>query len=199
MRFPARFLARCAFLSVSLLCALPALAGEHGESAGPPHPNWMYLALHVVNLAILLYILYRFLRKPVKEYLMKRQDTMRDALESAEKARRDAEELKREYEKRLSELDHEISTFKASVEKKGREEAARVQANAKAMSERIQADMKRLLDDELTRARHQLRTETVEIAFALAERLLRQRVDESDQRRLAEEYLNHVVQSTEIQ
>ncbi len=71
-------------------------------------------------------------------------------------------------------------------------------ANAQATAARIQTDVKRLLEDELNRARHQLRRETVEIAFALAERLLRERVEAADQRRLAEEYLKQIVQSTEV-
>ncbi len=196
--FP-RLRARWALLLFPFLWSMVAVASEHGGGGGgAPHPAWQYIAFHVINLTILFGIIYFFARRKVKDFLIRRQDALRDAIEQAEQAKREAEEMKREYERRLAELDGEVDALNREVEAKAREEAARIVANAEAMSERVRSDVQRLLDDELSRARHQLRSEAVELAFELAERLLRERIEESDQRRLAEDYLKHVTQSTEI-
>ena len=148
------------------------------------------------NLAVLVFILYRLLRKPLHEFLIKRQDTIREALEHAESARLEAERRNEQYQRRLTGLEQEIAAMRTQTETAAQAEGAQLIANAKMTVVRLEQDTQRLLKDELTRARYQLRQEAIELAMRLAEGLLAGRITEADQRRLAEEYLQRVSQST---
>jgi len=79
-----------------------------------------------------------------------------------------------------------------------KEEAARLVANAEAMANRMKTDADKLLRDEVARARVQMRQEVIGLAIDLAARMLSEKVNQDDQRRLADEYLRQMTQSKEI-
>ena len=186
------------FALFQLLSPLTLSAAEHGVEGAGPEPQWIYIVFHVINLCIALYIIYFYARKPLRDYLIRRQDSVRDVLEKAEAEKVAAEEMKMAYEARIAALDGEMAAFRQEVETKAREDASRILENAKAAVARTQQETQRLLNDELERSRQQLRRETVTLAIELAEKLLVQHINEADQQRLAPDYLKRVVQSTEI-
>ncbi len=64
--------------------------------------DWTTFALEVVNFLVLLWILNRFLYKPVLEMLDARQKRIADQVQQAEGVQQDAEMLKLQYENRLA-------------------------------------------------------------------------------------------------
>ena len=82
---------------------------------GKDLPLWLQLFLQFINFAVLVAALVYFLRKPLKEYLLKRHDTVKEKIEEADRLLREAEEAKKKYEERLSKLDGEIEAFRASL------------------------------------------------------------------------------------
>jgi F-type H+-transporting ATPase subunit b len=190
---------RLLLFSAPLLVPTLLLAeeAEHAEAVPQHVPPFVWF--HLLNLTILVFVLYRLMRKPFRDFLVKRQDTIREALEKAESARIDAERQNELYRQRLAGLSEEIATLRMQTETVSRAEADQLIASATSMAARIETDTQRLLKDELARARYQLRQEAIDLAIKLAEGLLAGRITESDQRRLAEEYLQRVGNtSTEI-
>ncbi len=185
-------------LQIPLLVASSTLLAEEGHHAEAPHAVPQNVWFHFINLGILLFILFRLLRAPLRDYLVRRQDAIREALEKAESAKRTADEKLALYEKRIAQLDEEISTMRREVEVSVKEEANRLVAQSVAAATRLEADTLRLLNDELGRARYALRREAIDLAIQMAERLLKENMTDVDQRRLAEDYLQRVAQSTEI-
>jgi F-type H+-transporting ATPase subunit b len=74
--------------------------------------NLSTLLLQVANFLIMVFILTRFLFKPLKEVLDKRASQVTKAVDEAEKTTREAEELKLEYEKKHKNIDAEIVALK---------------------------------------------------------------------------------------
>ena len=70
------------------------------------------LLLQVANFLIMVYILTRFLFKPLKEMLDKRASQVTEAVDEAEKATREAERLRLEYEKKRKNIGAEIAALK---------------------------------------------------------------------------------------
>jgi len=68
--------------------------------------------LQVANFLIMVFILARFLFKPLKEMLDKRASRVTKAVDEAEKATREAEALRLEYEKKRENIDAEIVALK---------------------------------------------------------------------------------------
>lgn len=191
-------IARPVMLIGLMLMPVLAMAQEHEHAEAVPTGISWYVWFHLVNLTILLIVLYRLLRQPLRDYLVRRQDTIREALERAENARKEAAHLSELYRARLAGLSEEIASLRIQAESSAKAESAQLIASAQAAASRIESDSQRLLKDELFRARYQLRQEAIELAIKLAESLLSSQTTDADQRRLAEDYLRRVGQSTEI-
>jgi F-type H+-transporting ATPase subunit b len=74
--------------------------------------NLSTLLLQVANFLIMVFILTRFLFKPLKEMLDKRASQVTKAVEKAEQATREAEALRLEYEKKRENIDLEFAAIK---------------------------------------------------------------------------------------
>ncbi len=74
--------------------------------------NLSTLLLQVANFLIMVFILARFLFKPLKEMLDKRASRVTRAVDEAEKATREAEALRLEYEKKRGNIDAEIAALR---------------------------------------------------------------------------------------
>jgi F-type H+-transporting ATPase subunit b len=70
------------------------------------------LLLQIANFLIMVFILARFLFKPLKEVLDKRTDQVTKAMDEADKTIRESEKLKSEYEKRRDNISAEIAALK---------------------------------------------------------------------------------------
>jgi F-type H+-transporting ATPase subunit b len=70
------------------------------------------LLLQIANFLIMVFILARFLFKPLKEVLDKRADQVTKAMDEANKAIHESEKLKSEYEKRRDNISAEIAALK---------------------------------------------------------------------------------------
>jgi len=191
--------------AVACYCTLlPALlmaseGAEHGaEHAEAPHGPPMTVWFHPINFVILAVILVRQARRPIHDHIVRRSDTVREQLEKSEKARKEAEARASELDARLQALTGEIDAMKVQAAADVKEEAARLVANAEAMANRMKTDADKLLRDEVARARVQMRQEVIGLAIDLAARMLSEKVNQDDQRRLADEYLRQMTQSKEI-
>jgi F-type H+-transporting ATPase subunit b len=80
----------------------------------------------------------------------------------------------------------------AQAQDLGRVEREKILDQARRQAERIQEDAHRAADQELLRAKAELREESVRLAMGLAEKTLKEKVEPGDQRRLLEEYLRMI-------
>jgi len=67
------------------------------------------------NFAVLLAILIKFAGKPLKNYLARRHNEVKEKIEETNRMLAEAEALKSTYEAKLAKLDEEIETFKKTV------------------------------------------------------------------------------------
>jgi F-type H+-transporting ATPase subunit b len=74
--------------------------------------NLSTLLLQIANFLIMVFILARFLFKPLKEMLDKRARQVTKAMDEADKTIRESEKLKSEYEKRRDNISAEIAALK---------------------------------------------------------------------------------------
>lgn len=121
--------------------------------------------------------------------LEERHAKIQGAIDEAHQARDDAKSMLAE---RRSALEDARSQAKEMLDKaRAAAEGTRkdILADAKAQQEAFLADARRELDQERDRLREDLRRETVDISLAVAERLMRTRLDAEENRRLVEEFV----------
>jgi F-type H+-transporting ATPase subunit b len=147
------------------------------------------IVAYLVNFAILLFLLQRFLYKPVKGMLEQRQTRISDALAAADRAAEEAAQQRAEFEKELAtarQSSQEESRKAAEVTEKMRQdilEAARREAEdikAKARDEAAQEKESVMAD---------LENYTADLAMQITDKVVKKGIDESTQRTLIKEFL----------
>lgn len=176
-----------------LLLALTAVAasasgGGHADS-GAVTKDFIWRCL---NFAVMAGLLGYFLIKPFRNALSGRRDGIEKALADAQAAREEAEAKFAEYDSKLTRAAAEIEEMRASLRREGELERDRVLANAREMAEKIKAEAGKAAENEVARARTELRREASRLAIAMAEELLKKNVSAADQQRLVDEYMSKV-------
>jgi F-type H+-transporting ATPase subunit b len=153
----------------------------------------------IITFILLLVVLHKVAWRPLLTALEQREDTIRESLEEAQRARREAEQLLAEHQRILAEANRES----ARIIEQGRAEAERLHTS---ITEQARTEARRLVDDarrELERERQlaiqELRATAADLALAAAGRLLSTTVTDEDHRRLVTEFINRFPESIEGQ
>jgi F-type H+-transporting ATPase subunit b len=169
-------------------------AAGHGEHHGITHGQIMSFVWFCLNFTLLVFILMKFLRKPIAGALKGRTESIRAAFEDLEAKRADAERKYAEYEGKLSTMDEQAKRILKSFTDQGQAEKEKIIAQAHETAERIKAQAEFYVQQELAKAKTELQTEVADMAVKMAEDLIRKNLNEEDHHRLISEYLERVVQ-----
>ncbi|MBI4824086.1 MAG: F0F1 ATP synthase subunit B [Nitrospirae bacterium] len=172
-----------------LICLVPVIAFAVGaEAEGQSHiMEWVW---KVVNFAILVFILVKFLGKPLKGFLKQRTELIQKTLDEARQARELAEKALREVEERLKGKDKEIEGIISSSRQSGEKEQEFLVSEGERLSKKIIEQAKVNIDFELKKAKEAIKAEAVELAMELAEKKLKEKLTPEEQRKLLEESLS---------
>jgi F-type H+-transporting ATPase subunit b len=150
------------------------------------------LLFQVINFLLLLYLLNRFLFKPVLKLLDEREARIRKGLEDAEAAARDRELAKAEREAALDEARKEAQAMVARANKIAEDSRAEILADAKAQADKVAARAREEITAEKEKAMAELRSTVADLALQAASQLVRSEMDAPTQRRLVEGFLKEV-------
>ena len=171
-----------------LLLLLPSSAWAASEGGA------MDLVWRVVNLVILFAVLYAVARKPIQAFFADRRDSIHGDVQEAAKLRKEAEERYARWQRQLADLDEELEGIRRVSAQRAAAERERILADATAAGERIRNDAHTAVEQELRRAREELREEAADLAIELAGGMLRDQVSEADRARLIDEFIGEVDQ-----
>ena len=185
----------CSVFSVSLsIASIPAVAMAEAAEPGVLE-SLVYPAL---NLAILLAVLFYFGRKPIQSFFVERRGQIREELERAAKMKAEAEERYAQWQRRLVDLDTELESIRAAARERAEIERDRILTEAEAAAERVRADAHAAVEQELRRAREQLRREAADLAIELAAQRLREQITPADHDRLLDEFVTRIERGPDL-
>jgi F-type H+-transporting ATPase subunit b len=149
----------------------------------------------IITFIVLLVVLRKVAWRPLLTALEQREDTIRNSLEEAQRARREAEHLLTENQRILAEATRES----ARIIEQGRIEAERLRTS---ITDQAQTEARRLTDDarrEIIRERQlaiqELKATAADLALAAAGRLLSTTVTDAEHRRLVAEFIERFPES----
>ena len=187
-------------LTVSAICTCGLILASEGSGNGDTS-GWMEKWLSfdpglfmwtIVTFFIVLAILKWKAWGPLINALDKREEDIREALASAEKARQDAEKASSEYEDMM---------------KKARVEAQQIVADGKAAGERVKNDIesaandkaneiiekaKAQIDAERRKAIQEIKSSVVNLSMEAAARVIEKNLDSDDNRKLVDQALEGI-------
>lgn len=153
--------------------------------------NWTFIA-NLVNFAILLYLLKRFLFKPALAYLDRRRELIASRMEAARQSEEQAEQLAAQREQELSEAREQARRTLEDARLRAEEIVNDSKGTAKQEGERILAEARRQIEQERKQMMEELRRSYAEIAVLGASRVLNREVKLQDHERLLNELLSEV-------
>ena len=150
-------------------------------------PDYIWLS---VNLTLFLYLLDRYVGRPMGAFLEARSQGIVEELENARRQLEEADSLQADVSRRLSDLEDEIAQLETRALSEGQAEAA-------AIEEQTQQEEARFLsrvDAEITRreaeARARLAQDAADLTAQLARDLLKSEMTDEDRHRVFERSLD---------
>lgn len=139
----------------------------------------------------LVFLLGKFAWKPILNSLHEREHSIKQALDSAEQAKRDMATLKADNEKLFREAREE----RDRILREAREVANRLKdeatADARHSTEKIMSDARALINAEKEAAMRDIRIQVAQLSLQISEKLLRKDLsDNKEQKALVENYMN---------
>ncbi len=146
----------------------------------------------IVNFAILVAVLVWFLKKPLKEFLRKRTETIEKTLKEATEAKELAQKALAAVEDRLKLKDKEIQEILSRSQGSAVGEKEALIKQGEQMKEKILEQARNNIDYEVRLAKESIKAEAAGIALELAEKKLRDKLTKEEQIRLIEESLKRM-------
>jgi F-type H+-transporting ATPase subunit b len=200
--FPRSGLTICCVVSVAVCLLLvgfvaAGFAAEGGEGAHHVDTarqlkdfGWRLLDFG----ALLALVIWALKKANVKGTLAARQATIDKALQEAADAKDAAEKKFAEYSAKLAAANKEIDEIYTAIRAEGEAEKVRIIAEARLTAEKIREQASQAANQEVFRARAELRAEAVRLAVELAEQSIKGKIVQDDQDRLVGDYLTKVVE-----
>lgn len=193
-------LAAIAILSVLAMAGvLYASGGEHGgghgghaahDSLSPEKlKDLLWRTLNFIGLMI---ILLKFLTKPIVEGLRNRRVGIKEQFDSLEAQKAEAEREYKEYEAKIAGMDAELDKMIANAVAQGEVEKKKIIEEANQAAENIKRQAENAVQNAINEARKQLKEEVAEKAAVMAEEIIKNNLQDADQAKLIENYLDKV-------
>jgi len=130
-----------------------------------------------ITFAILIWFTMKFVWPPLTQAMQERAKTIADGLAAGDRAKHDLEIAAKRSAEIIREAKEKAGEILASGEKRASEIIEEAKAQAKVEGSRIVAGAKAEIDQEVFRAREQLRTQVSAIALAGAGKILGREID----------------------
>jgi len=146
----------------------------------------------ILGFLILVWVLRQFAWGPLLGMLEARRQRIAGEFQEADRLKTEAQELRVRYEQELRGIEaqarHRIQEAMAEGQKVAGEIRAQAQSEATARVQRAEDEIAR----EREKAKEILKEQIISLALRSAEKVLRQKLDDSSQRKLAAEFIDEV-------
>lgn len=171
-----------------MVCCPDALAAETTEDWRPLFD----LIMRWLNFAIIAFVLVKFGRKPIKDFLANRREEIDHQIKQYERQKEAAEEKAQEATKILNDSADRLEEVKQRIIKDGETKKEQIIEKAQQESRMLLEGTQRKIQNQIVEARDLIRSELIESAIALAERRLPEEITAVDEQKL----IDHFMEST---
>ncbi|MEE1181823.1 MAG: F0F1 ATP synthase subunit B [Treponema sp.] len=154
---------------------------------------WTFLAT-IANLFIQVYLIKRFLFRPVSQIVEKRKAIADAEIGEAQEVKNEAREMKKEYEQNMQDAKKKAQDILLSAQKtavlQSEEILKEASERAKALKKKAESD----IAQEKRKVVYEIKEEIGGIAVELAEKVLEREISESDHARLIDAFIENAGQ-----
>ena len=153
-----------------------------------------------VLLAIAVFVMFTLLSyllfNPAREMLKKRQDRVKNDIDSARKDKEEAQKLKEDYENRIRNIHREEDAILSEARKRALDNEAKILEEAKAEAAGIIARANHQIELERKKAEDDIKKEIITVASMIAGKVVKEQIDTGIQDSLIDETLKEIGDQT---
>jgi F-type H+-transporting ATPase subunit b len=153
----------------------------------------MLLAAQIVNFLIILFILKKFLYKPVLEMLKKREDTIKEGIKQAEDSKLALENALEEEKKILKKAQDQAKKILEDAKNQSGAVAKDIEENARIQSEKILEDAKKQIDQDTKEAEKRLTARVNSMSIEILQKSLKEMFSEKEEKKLIDRAIKEIV------
>ena len=152
---------------------------------------WTFIA-QILNLFIQIYLIKKFLFKPINEVLEKRRQLADKEIKDARTAQEEADNLKQQYESSLSNAHAEAAQIVSEAQKEAETKAEEMIRQAESAATNIKAKAEADIAQERKKAINEAKDEIGGLAMDIASKVVEKEIREEDHRKLIDEFIDKV-------
>lgn len=152
---------------------------------------WTFIA-QICNLFIQVWLIKKFLFKPIREILEKRKALADAEILEATKAKDEAIAMKTEYEANMLEAKTKASDILASAQKTATLQSEEIIREANAQAVQIKTKAEKDIEQEKRKAVNEIKDEIGSMAMEIAGKVIEREVSAEDHTKLIDEFINKV-------
>ncbi len=154
--------------------------------------NIWNIIISLANLTILFLLVKKFLFKPVKNILDKRQSEIDDRYNLAEEKEKDASENQKLWEEKIHNVHAEADAIISNAKNIARESEEKIISEARARAQGIIRQAETDAELEYKKAADGIKEEIVNVSEVIAEKLLEREINAKDHRNLIDSYIEKI-------
>lgn len=152
---------------------------------------WNFVAT-IANLFIQVYLIKRFLFKPINEMLEKRRALADAQIREAENAKTEAQAIKSEYEANMLEAKNKANEILLTAQKTAAIQSEEMLKEASAQAAAMKAKAESDIAQEKRKAVNEIKNEIGDIAMEIAGKVIEREISEEDHTKLIDEFIANV-------
>jgi len=154
--------------------------------------KWQLLAAQTVNFFILLFILKKFLYKPMLKFLRERREAIEEGLKKAELAEQKFKEMRELQAKELTKTRQEAQLIMGETKKRAEDAKNQIVAEARKEVENIFAKSEKDIEQMKEQRMQEAEQELGKLALEGMEYILREKMSDEKKVSLQEEAIEHI-------
>lgn len=152
---------------------------------------WTFIA-QICNLFIQMYLIKRFLFKPVNEILEKRRAQAEAEITDAQKAKEQADAIRTEYEQNMQQAKEKANEILESARRTAAIQSEKILKEAGDHASAMKAKAEKEIAQEKKKAVNEVKGEIGDIAMEIAGKVIEREINEQDHDKLIDEFIANV-------
>jgi F-type H+-transporting ATPase subunit b len=150
-----------------------------------------------VTFFVLLFSLYKVAWKPILSTIDKREQTIKDSIDRAEKAKEEAESLLEKHNQLMLKAEEESQKMIKENRELANKSRQEILEQAKESADKILSKAKAEIEKEKDDALYSLRAEVADLAIAATKKIIGESMDESKQKSIVTEFIQKMPKSSQ--
>lgn len=178
-----------------LIIALHLLSTNAGAADSASDWRSVYDVIMLwVNFFILVFIIYYYGRKPIKNFLQGKQDEVSDKIDQLEERKNNFERQIQETRQMIQDSSVRFEEIKSRITEQGKRKRQEIIDQANEQSRKLLEMEKKKAGNQILQARYRLMNELADMAGDMASRQLPAEITAADQENMLSAYLNQIAE-----